>query len=377
MSKFICKAILFRSSHLGTLRNRNPSVCSLSLRWFSSGSSDEEQSFTVSYLIDSIGLSPEQALSASKLVSFGSYGRPDRVIRVLAQYGCSKTEIATAVRKCPRILVCDSEKTVLPKLEFLKAKGISNLEMGKVLSSCPKIFQFSLDNTVIPSYGFVRSLFQSEEECIAAVKRYPHFLVFNFIRMGPNIDTLREHGVPDSNIIKLMRMQTRFPVLHPDHYRKVVEKVAEMGFNALKYNFVVAVYVLLVVTQSTWQSKVDVYKKWGLSDEEILRGFRLNPWFMCTSEGKISACMNFFVNEMGWRPSVIIKRPTVLGLSLKKRIIPRCLVFQVLVSKGLMEDKVNLRSLTSTEDQFLKNWIAPHEKEAPEILKLYKEKRSH
>ena len=373
MSTFLCKIFLYRTSHLGLLRS--PNVCSL--RLFSSSGSDQEHSFTVSYLIDSLGLSPKEALSASKLVIFKTSEKPDNAIRFLEGYGFSKPQISTLVRRFPVILASNTDKTILPKLEFLKAKGISGPEMARMLSVFPGFLKCSLDKQIIPSFDFLRNLFGYEEKAVAAIKRYPNILGYSLKYAVHNIDILREHGVPDSNIVNLMHYQPRSFVVCSDRYRRVVEEVVEMGFDARQSNFVVAVFVSLAIGKTTWQNKVNAIKKWGLSDEEVSKIFLKNPWCMASSEDKITACMDFFVKEMGWSPSLIARSSKVLSLSLKKRTVPRCSVFRFLLSKGLVSDKVGLSALLlSTEDNFLKKFITPYQKKAPELLKLYNEKLS-
>lgn len=72
---------------------------------------------------------------------------------------------------------------------------------------------------------------------------------------------------------------------------------------------------------------------------------------MLTSEAKIMAVMDFLVHEMGFEPSLIVKRPVVLGLSLKKRIVPRGTFVLDLLSRGLVK-KLNLSSFCITEGSF-------------------------
>ena len=63
-------------------------------------------------------------------------------------------------------------------------------------------------------------------------------------------------------------------------------------------------------------------------------------------------------------------------MTLKKRIVPRCAIYQVLVTNGL--NKTNNISLVTllwiSEKQFFNKFVNCHEEEAPELLKLYKEK---
>jgi mTERF domain-containing protein len=48
------------------------------------------------------------------------------------------------------------------------------------------------------------------------------------------------------------------------------------------------------MTTSTCEKKLDVYRRWGLSQESA---FVRNPWFMSLSEEKITAVMDLFVTQ--------------------------------------------------------------------------------
>ncbi|OVA06456.1 Mitochodrial transcription termination factor-related [Macleaya cordata] len=84
------------------------------------------------------------------------------------------------------------------------------------------------------------------------------------------------------------------------------------------------------------------------------------------SEKKITGIMDFLVNQMGYSPSILAQRPAVLMLSLEKRIIPRCLVVRILVSKGLIKKQFRITTvLTQVERFFLKNYVIKYEQEVP------------
>ncbi|KAI8009972.1 hypothetical protein LOK49_LG06G03219 [Camellia lanceoleosa] len=96
---------------------------------------------------------------------------------------------------------------------------------------------------------------------------------------------------------------------------------------------------------------------------------------MMAYEDKINGGFDFLVNKMGMESSMFARRPALLSLSLEKRIVPRCGVYQVLLSKGLIKKASSLRaSLESTEKLFQNKFVNCHEEEAPELVKLYKEK---
>ncbi|XP_031739006.1 uncharacterized protein LOC116401671 [Cucumis sativus] len=148
-----------------------------------------------------------------------------------------------------------------------------------------------------------------------------------------------------------------------------------MGFNPQQMQFVVAVFCLRAMTKSTLDKKVEVYRKWGLSEEEIRLAFKKNPWCMMISEDKINGAMDYFVNKIGCQSSYVARRPGLTLYSLKKRLLPRGYIYQVLLSKGLIKKHEYLSSLfNSSENRFIKKFINPHKEQIPGLLELYKER---
>ncbi|GMN46479.1 hypothetical protein TIFTF001_015650 [Ficus carica] len=380
MPSFLRKTIFLGSFYARTSRpiSINPGFLQnpdfFPLRLFSASSNQE--TFTVSYLINSIGLSPQIALLASKHVNFEAPEKPDKVIKVFKDYGFTRPQISSLVKSYPPVLLSNTEKTILPKLEFLKSKGLSGPEMAKRLSVYPTLLKCSLDKQIIPSFDFFRDFFRSDKKASVAVKRFPDILVNDVEKIVvPNMNILREYGVSDSNIAKLLVNQPKAFMISSDKLRKIVEKVKEMGFDASKFKFLLAVLSFRAMSTSTWERKVSAYRGCGWSEEDVFSAFHRFPWCMMLSEENIIASVNFFVYELGWRPCLIAKRPIILSMSLEKRVIPRWSVFQALLSKGLVKEEVSLYALLETpEEKFLLKFITPYKKEAPELLKLYREK---
>ncbi|XP_057485671.1 transcription termination factor MTERF15, mitochondrial-like [Actinidia eriantha] len=379
MFKFICKTLhhVPRSS-----QSPNQNLCFLQIQPFSSSlkptkNLQNQHSFTVIYLINSFGFSPEKALSKSKYVKFESPAKPDFVLAFFKNHGFTQTQISTIITNHPSLLLCDPEKTLLPKLEFLKSKGVSSTDVSRIVSTSPDLLRRSLEKIIIPSFNFYNNLLQSEEKTITAMKRKCGPVLFGKQTLvTPNIEILRETGVPNANITILLMKQPRAFMTSSDRFRQVVEEVENMGFDPLRSNFVMAIYALRTMTRSTWEKKVEVYKRWGWTEDDILEAFKKHPWCMMISEDKISAAMDFLVNKMGAKISLVAQTPVLLSFSLKKRIVPRSAVYQMLLSKGLI--KSNSISLTSLlippEKWFLEKLVNRHKNEAPELLRLYKEK---
>lgn len=159
-----------------------------------------------------------------------------------------------------------------------------------------------------------------------------------------------------------------------NRFSRCVDEVEKMGFNPSQTSFMIAIHVLTGMSKSKWEKKVEVYKKWGLTRDEILVAFRKNPWCMMVSEDKINGMMDFLVNKMGRESLLVARRPDIILLSLEKRIVPRSVVYQAMLSQGLIQagDTCFSTILTLSEQQFLKKVYK--KEEAAELLKLYKRK---
>lgn len=89
---------------------------------------------------------------------------------------------------------------------------------------------------------------------------------------------------------------------------------------------------------------------------------------MDASETKIVSGFNFLVNKMGRQPSAVAQVPSVLMHSLEKRIIPRCSIIRVLLSKGLINEDTPIRSsslVTSSNKRFSDTFVTKYLDQVP------------
>lgn len=96
---------------------------------------------------------------------------------------------------------------------------------------------------------------------------------------------------------------------------------------------------------------------------------------MIMSQNKISRTIDFLVNKMGWESRKLISCPAVLFYSLENRIIPRCSVIKVLLSRGLIAKEVKPGTfLQPTETRFLEKFVTKYEKEVSKLYDVYEGK---
>ncbi|KAG6668149.1 uncharacterized protein LOC122319008 [Carya illinoinensis] len=370
MLNFLCKTVL-NGTHC-TIRAASAAPKSLSSSRHISSTSNQH-SFTVSYLMNSCGLSRDTALSASQHVNFETPDKADLVIGFFKNHGFSESQISTVIERVPPVLLADPEKTLLPKLEFLHSKGFTSPEIVGVVSRNPPILERSLKKQIVPSFVFFRNLLGTDVEAATAVKRFSGILSADLNTFVANIDIMRENGVPETNIVKFIKEHPRVFMTDPVRFKRTVEEVKEMGFNASNVKFVEAIYAMTGMSKSTWERKVNTYKRWGLSEAEIIVAFKKHPSYILASADKIERAMDFFVNKMGWECSLIVERPILVLLSLEKRIVPRTSVIKDLVSRGLVKKDIYLPTVFEyQEKKFLEKFVTPY-MEASELLKLYEE----
>ncbi|OVA06460.1 Mitochodrial transcription termination factor-related [Macleaya cordata] len=323
--------------------------------------------------MNSCGLSEDRAISASKELHFETSSRPDSVLTFLENNGFTKPYISKIITNRPRVLLSDPYKTFKPKVEFFNSIGLSGLDLTKILSKNINILLRSLENHIIPTYAFLKSILHTDQNVISTLNRSTWVLLEDpGKRIVPNIGVLRDQGVPESNISLLLNTQPRALLVTADRFKKIVEEIKGMDFDPLQTAFVSAVHTLTSMSKSSWEAKLNVFRKWGLSEDQIRTAFRKQPKALTLSEKKIMAIMDFFVNQMGYNPSFLAEHPHLITYSLEKRIIPRCRVLRILVSKGLIKKKFHLTSvLTIGEKSFLERYVIKNEKEVPELLKAF------
>ncbi|GMI67505.1 hypothetical protein like AT5G07900 [Hibiscus trionum] len=300
-------------------------IISLFVVRYESGIAGKDQSFSISYLINTVGLSPQSALSVSKKIHFETSEQPDTVISFLMNHSFSKPQIRSIIQKWPASLLCNPEKTLLPKLQFFYSKRISGVRLLRVLSSNPDVLKRSLDNRIVPNFNAFKEVTRcNDEQVFLAYKNCSNVLWCDFgTKIAPKLAILKECGVPESTVMAEVVDHPRAFAVNHDNFRITVEEVKKLGFNPSKHNFLTALQAFLQISKSSREKKFNNLKKWGWSNEVVLSAFEKYPRFMMFSEQKITAVMSYFVHTMGWKASDIANRPVLLSYSLERRIIPR------------------------------------------------------
>ncbi|KAF7813677.1 transcription termination factor family protein [Senna tora] len=345
-----------------------PWLCVLLPRHYWSTIASKRHSFRLNYLINNCGFSPKSASELSKQVSFINSDKPDAVLNLFRNLNISDSKIRDLIRKAPCVLSRNPTKSISLTLEFLRSKGASDSQIVHIITSNPWSLHKTLDKCIIPRYDLIRSFVQSDEKTLVSIKRYPRIL--DNSNLPHLVRVMLDTGVPDSGINLVLRSWPEVFNFHVDEFKSKVDEVKALGFDPSKTYFLEALRTKLILGKTGWERKVELYGRWGWSDEMIFKAFSKRPFCMLTSDSKIEAVMDFFVNHMGWDSSALVEYPILLGYSLKKRIVPRASVLLFLQSKGLIKKKVCYGPFLRTEELFLQKFVNCFKDEAPLLLTL-------
>ncbi|GAU45525.1 hypothetical protein TSUD_400720 [Trifolium subterraneum] len=362
------KGLTLQSQNPNPLFHRYPSLFSTH---FCTNTSDSTP-FPVSYLINKFDFSPQFAskLCYSYRLRFKTAKKPDSVLAFFRNYGFSDSQLRHMIPKLPDLLSCNPSKRVLPKFQFFLSKGASTSDIVNLVSKNPRVLSPSLKNHIVPTYEVVYRILKSHDETITRVILDPVYHGNNHVHA--NIRLLIENGVSDSNIARLLRNWGQ--VFRTHDMLKLVEELKDLGFSPTQTTFAIALHAKTYVIKNLWKEKVDAFKKWGWSDEDVVIAFKKQPYCMLVSIDKINLLMSFWVDQLGWDPLVLAKGPSLFLLSLEKRIIPRAEVVQFLLKKGLREKNASLTCPFVVPEKVFLDMFINRFKESSYLFKLYQEK---
>jgi len=328
-------------------------------------------SYTAQYLLSSSGLHLESVHSVSQKLQIdeSDLQNPHYVIGFLKAHDFKDAHIAKLIHKWPAVLHCKVEHNLKPKFEFFIENGFVGEILPELIVSNPDVLRRALDSRIIPCFELLKSVLGCSEKAASAFKRCS---VSMMSAMEPNIDLLIKEGVPVDRIAKLIMLQPR--TIQQKHQRMVyaVKALKDLEIDSKTTVFIHALRVMLQMSESTWNKKVEVLKSLGWTEEEILQAFKRCPFCFTCSEEKIRSVVDFLVNTLKMELRTVIGRPEFLMLSVDKRIRPRYNVLKILESKKLVIGKKNMKQLlTMRENNFFQNYVIKYADKVPGLLEAY------
>lgn len=331
----------------------------------------QQNPFLVDYLVNSIGLSKEEALSATKKVNETSISQADLVVGFLKELGLNKNQIRSIALKSPRLLAYNVEKTILPNVRELQELGMSGSDLTRVLITYKLIFAKGILKT---SIEYLRNLLGSEENVVKAIKRFGFILNSTASRLiESNVQLLQKQGISKEFVARILEEHPRCVVQKPERIEEALYMVEnEFGISRHSKMFYYGVIAAASNSKAMIHSKMKLLRSFGLSDLRITGMIKQHPGILGTSENKLRKIWKFFSTEVGCRPGFLASHPNVFNLSLERRVLPRYEVLKVLNEKQLNKKKIGLYSiLCLTEPVFINRFLLPFKDERPDVVDSY------
>lgn len=323
------------------------------------------------------GFPPESARAVAAAVDPKLAHKLDSFVAVFKGHGFSPSEVATVLLRYPRCLRSNPVKNLKPKLDFLAGNGVAGETLVHVLTNDPYLLRRSLESQLAPCFDCLVKFFGNRRDAISLlmVKRGTWVLHKFTDSMELNIDKLRQVGVPDSSITKLMTVRPRTLSRDATEFREIVDEVRRMGLHPSSLMFVYGVITLAGMKRPKWEAKIAVFKKFGWSDEQFKAIFVKQPQIMNPSEKRMEQFLKFFMSELGWTADELTNCPSIFMASFKKRILPRMSILLFLLSEGLVKRQSLLGKLLMSEDKFLSKFVMENVGKAPQLLQMYEDKQ--
>ncbi|XP_077251511.1 uncharacterized protein LOC143890715 [Tasmannia lanceolata] len=330
--------------------------------------------FMVDYLINRLGFSKEKATTASTdLTSIKSLKKPDSVLNFLKQTGLDDTQIKSLISWRPKLLASNVEKTLPPKIRVLQDLGLSGSDLTELILKNPYIFVRCVKSHITPSISFLQSVLQNDDDVIKILKKSKWVLSGQRKRMRSNLLVLQNSGVCDERIKKFIIKNPRYLMQKPNWIKNVIDLVEfKFGISSRSGMFLYAIDTIGSLSNSTLDSKIQIFESFGWTKSDIETAFRTLPYILGLSEGKIQKGLSFLMNELNYEPSYIAHRPKILMFNLETKVVPRHLVFNALKTKKLLNKNPSLYTVVCmTENKFLQSFVNPYKNEAPEVCEAY------
>ncbi|XP_062098243.1 uncharacterized protein LOC133804104 [Humulus lupulus] len=376
MLNSIISHFLFPSRVILQQFSYNPSRCFL--YHFSSLSSTatttSSNSDLVICLINIYKLSKIQAVSISnRFSSIKSPNKPQLVHKFFLEKGFSKTHIQSMVLVSSQILFADVNKTLRPKVEVFQQLGIEGSELGKFISKNPTVLTRSLKKKLVPCIEILKKFFGDNGNNKDFIRILScRWNLWNPQRLLANCTFLESCGIIGPQLALIMKRQPHIFTLQDSKLRELVSKVSDMGFTKGSKMFPHGLYAVSGIRDDACKKKLDLICSFGFSEGESKEMFRRSPLLFRTSPEKLKFGIDFYLNTVKLKRSMLIHAPWILMSSMEKRVIPRYKVLQLLKLKRLFKREPSFYSMVlHTEAEFLQNFIFRFKDDANELLEAY------
>lgn len=274
------------------------------------------------------------------------------------------------LRKKPDLVNSKFDITFKPKFQIFQELGFSQDEITNAIATDPGLLQRRL----APSISVLKRVLGSIDNVCKALKISMRFLKHDLEKtMLPNMEYLKSCGVCPSQIGKTMYNYPTFLLMKPENLRETVRRVDELGVSRESKMYIYAVHILSSRSRENWEIKLKCFRSLGLTEDQILSAFKKFPPAFAKSERKIKEFGKVLLCRDDVDASFISKYPELMNYSIKKRMEPRLMVYEILESKNLFGRKPNLANfLKLPPPSFLSRYVLPYSDELGDVSLVFK-----
>lgn len=329
--------------------------------------------FLVDYLINSIGLSKDEALSATKNVKLYRSTRndPDLVVNFFNELGMNRTQIRSLISANPTLLTFSVHKTLQPKVLALHEIGILGSDLIKVLLGFKSLFGRGIIRRPIE---YLRNLLGSNENVAVVIRKFSSVLDISASRViETNVQVLLSEGFSMEYVSRMLLDNPRCFMQKPGGLAEALHIVEnEFRISRDSKMFYHGVITAASLGKEIIDMKIGVLRSFGFSDVAIYGMIRRFPVLIRSSEEKLRKIWNFFTNETAFSPDYLASHPVIFSLSLEKRVMPRFVVLKILNEMNLNKRTVSLYgALCMSESNFVQKILLPYKDDIPAVISSY------
>ncbi|KAL8104092.1 uncharacterized protein LOC141679938 [Apium graveolens] len=336
----------------------------------------------IDFFTNSLGFSPPKAHSLVQRLPGGALKdlqNTKSVIQFFKSVGFSDTHVRHCIYNRPRILCSSIDKTLKPKIQLFQDLGLADFDLGKFFSWNSSLLSRNLAKTIAPCVDMLRPIMDNDKDLVVVISRSNWIFKKDPEKvLKANVGVLRECGIVGSRLSMTLKRQPWILTKNVEDLREVVGRVLDMGFSVKSTMLIHAIHTINSMSSDTLMRKFQLFRNVGFSEDECSFLFRRMPVLFRASEEKLRSGLLFFMNTAKFDKDAIMTNPMCLMYSMKKRVIPRYKVMEILKSKKLLETKTRfVKVLSMKEDIFLDKFVSSYPSEAPQLLLAYKKHPSN
>uniref|UniRef100_A0A803L3G2 Uncharacterized protein n=1 Tax=Chenopodium quinoa TaxID=63459 RepID=A0A803L3G2_CHEQI len=215
-----------------------------------------------------------------------------------------------------------------------------------------------------PAIHALKNVLGSDENVVTILKKSTRNLNCTASYLIPNVELLQKYcGISSDKIQKHILRQPNSFIVKTDLLRDTLIKVElQLGIPRDSSMFLYGVHIWLFCGEKNIKDKCKVFMSFGWTQSDVMKLIRGNPMCFTSSEASIKERLGYLMNQLGYKPDYLAMRANFFTCSMKKRLLPRHQVLQILKEKGLLRmDYVFSSAVSLSESVFLRRFVLPFE----------------